>query len=222
MIISLFSLFDPSCRIFNLSWLVLLLCIFIFPSFIWTASSVNSIFYTLVSFVKLEIFYSMPKSYKGSSSLLRSVFLLIFSLNFISLFPHNFSSTSHLTVSFPLAFRLWLGVIFFSLYSSFYRFLAHLAPLGTPLVLLSFIVVVETLRNFIRPVALTFRLTANIMAGHLILSLVGSGILSLSFSSLLACSLVQIILVCIELGVALIQAYVFTTLILLYLSESSH
>lgn len=101
-------------------------------------------------------------------------------------------------------------------------FLAHLVPRGTPVGLISFMVLVELLRNFIRPLALTFRLTANIMAGHLLISLVGGFLILLPFRAILLGSFLQLFLVLIELGVSLIQAYVFSTLVLLYLSEAVH
>lgn len=83
-------------------------------------------------------------------------------------------------------------------------------------------VLVELLRNIIRPLALTFRLTANIIAGHLLMSLIGGSLISLSFSLMLLGSLAQSLLVFMEIGVSLIQAYVFSTLLLLYFSESEH
>lgn len=100
--------------------------------------------------------------------------------------------------------------------------MSHLIPTGTPLALISFIVLVEILSNLIRPLALTFRLTANMMAGHLLMSLIGGALISLPFSFMLLGSMVQSLLVFIELGVSVIQAYVFSTLLLLYLSEGEH
>lgn len=100
-------------------------------------------------------------------------------------------------------------------------FLSHLVPNGTPLGLIRFMAIVELLRNFIRPLALTFRLTANIMAGHLLMSLIGGAVLTLpAMGVLLGCGL-QSFLVIMELGVSVIQAYVFSTLIVLYISESN-
>jgi len=90
------------------------------------------------------------------------------------------------------------------------------------LALIRFIVIVEILSNLIRPLALTFRLTANIIAGHLLISLIGGALISLPFSFILLGSLVQSLLVLMELGVSLIQSYVFSTLLLLYLRESEH
>lgn len=86
--------------------------------------------------------------------------------------------------------------------------------------LMRFMVVVEILSNLIRPLALTFRLTANIMAGHLLMSLIGGALINFSFSFIVLGSLVQSLLVFMELGVSLIQSYVFSTLLLLYLSET--
>jgi F-type H+-transporting ATPase subunit a len=87
---------------------------------------------------------------------------------------------------------------------------------------MSFMVLVEVLRNLIRPLALTFRLTANMMAGHLLISLIGGALIRLPFSFMVLGSLVQSLLVFMELGVSVIQAYVFSTLLLLYLSEGEH
>jgi len=172
--------------------------------------------------VKGEIEYVLKSPIKGCYSFIGSVFLFISLLNFIALFPFLFSVTSHLLVTLPLAYTFWVGIIVFCLVSSVKHFLAHLIPTGTPVFLISFVVIVELLRNFIRPIALTFRLTANIIAGHLLISLIGGFLISLPFRFLLIGSLVQSILVVIELGVSIIQSYVFSTLLLLYLSDREH
>lgn len=90
-------------------------------------------------------------------------------------------------------------------------------PVGTPLVLVSFMVLVELMSNFIRPIALTFRLTANIIAGHLLMSIVGRFLVGRPFLAVGA--VLQSLLVFIEIGVSIIQAYVFCVLLLLYTSE---
>lgn len=94
--------------------------------------------------------------------------------------------------------------------------------MGTPLALIRFIVIVELLSNIIRPIALTFRLTANMIAGHLLMSLVGGAVLSLRLGFMLVGSFFHSLLVTIELGVCIVQAYVFTSLLLLYLSDREH
>lgn len=173
------------------------------------------------SFLKIEVDYILPQTQKGCYSFVGSMFLFILLCNFLALFPFVFSTTSHLMVTLPLSYSFWLGIIIFGWVYSFKGFLSHLTPSGTPLGLIRFMVLVEVLRNLIRPIALTFRMTANIVAGHLLISLMGSALLSQSMFLLLLGSRVQFLLVGIELGVAIIQAYVFSTLLLLYLYESS-
>lgn len=95
---------------------------------------------------------------------------------------------------------------------------AHLVPLGTPQILQPFIVLIELVSNVIRPLTLGIRLIANIIAGHLLLTLLG--IITCGGWFILALVLVGIILILIlELRVALIQAYVFTILSRLYVAE---
>lgn len=95
-----------------------------------------------------------------------------------------------------------------------------LVPNGTPLVLIPFIVLIESIRIAIRPITLSVRLTANIVAGHLLLRLCGDGFESvLSISLLFVC---QTILIVLEVAVAAIQAYVFTVLVALYSKETCY
>ena len=218
MITNLFSLFDPTLRVFSSSWMVFLVLV-ILPGRYWFRGQLFSFYSYLTGFLKNEVDYVIYTANKGLYILLSSIFLFVVSFNFLALFPFFFSLTSHLSVTLPLAYGLWFGVIIFIWVKSFWHFLAHLVPVGTPLGLISFMSLVELLRNFIRPLALTFRLTANIIAGHLLMSLVGGALVCLSFKVILLGSLVQSLLVLMELGVSVIQAYVFSTLMLLYISE---
>lgn len=97
------------------------------------------------------------------------------------------------------------------------RFLAHLVPSGTPNVLIPLIVVIELVRNFIRPITLSVRLAANIVAGHLLIRLVNGGRLSLVTAPIIVLS--GMVLIVLEVSVAFIQGYVFSTLRVIYFSE---
>lgn len=96
---------------------------------------------------------------------------------------------------------------------------AHLVPQGTPSVLIPFIVLIETISNVIRPGTLAVRLSANIIAGHLLLTLLGNT--GNSISTILVSILIftQLLLLILESAVAIIQAYVFTILSTLYSRE---
>jgi F-type H+-transporting ATPase subunit a len=94
-----------------------------------------------------------------------------------------------------------------------------LVPLGTPSGLIPFIVLIETIRNVIRPGTLAVRLRANMIAGHLLLVLLGNQRVSCSYPLLSLVLCVQVLLLTLERAVALIQSYVFAVLTTLYSRE---
>ena len=96
---------------------------------------------------------------------------------------------------------------------------AHLVPLGTPIVLIPFIVLIETVRNIIRPITLSVRLAANLTAGHLLLILLGERIVGATPLIILGVTAAQLALITLEGAVAVIQSYVFATLTTLYARE---
>ena len=96
--------------------------------------------------------------------------------------------------------------------------IAHLVPSGTPLALMPFMVLIESIRTVIRPITLSVRLAANMIAGHLLLSLCGGGFLSMVIG--VRAFIGQTLLFRLEIAVALIQSYVFITLVTLYSRET--
>merc|ERR1712061_241651 len=104
-------------------------------------------------------------------------------------------------------------------YFSIQPYITHLVPIGTPSVLIPVIVIIETIRRIIRPGTLSIRLAANIVAGHLLLTLIGSLCPRLNFLVLSAVIIGLVLLLMLELAVACIQSYVFTVLSSLYLDE---
>lgn len=220
IITNLFSIFDPSLRLFSFSWLVLFLPLFFFPSIYFISNSLTSLFSVVFIALSREVGYVILNPAKGFLLFFGSIILFLSCLNLISMFPQVFSVTSHLLVTLPFSFSLWLGVIFYVWVTSFKSFLIHLVPVSTPTPLISFIVLVELLSSLIRPLALTFRLTANLMAGHLIMSLLASGLVRVGLLPLFLGSTILFFFTFMELGVCFIQAYVFSSLFLLYSSEA--
>jgi F-type H+-transporting ATPase subunit a len=92
-------------------------------------------------------------------------------------------------------------------------------PQGTPSILIPFIVIIETISNVIRPGTLAVRLSANIIAGHLLLTLLGNTGNSLSYIIVSLLIFAQLLLLILESAVAIIQSYVFTILSTLYSRE---
>jgi len=104
IITNLFSIFDPSLGIFSFSWLILFLSLLFFPVFYWLGRSRVLFFLGFLSMVSIEINYVLKNPVKGAYGFLRSIFLLVAFYNFLALFPHLFSVTSHLLVTLPLSY----------------------------------------------------------------------------------------------------------------------
>jgi len=155
----------------------------------------------------------------GTIYIFISVFFFIIFSNFIGLIPYIFTRTRHLSITLVLALPIWLGTILFSIIFQYNRLLAHLVPLGTPSFLIPIIVIIETVRNIIRPITLSIRLAANIVAGHLLLTLLGSQGPNVSIIIIIILIIRLILLLMLEVAVACIQSYVFTILSSLYLNE---
>lgn len=223
MITNLFSVFDPSSSIFNLSlnWLSTFLGILMIPSIYWLIPSRYHIFWNNILLTLHKEFKTLlgPIGTNGSTFIFVSLFSIILFNNFIGLFPYIFTSTSHLTLTLTLALPLWLCFILFGWINNTQHIFAHLVPQGTPAVLMPFMVCIETISNVIRPGTLAVRLTANIIAGHLLLTLLGNTGPSISTILLSLLIITQIALLVLESAVAIIQSYVFAVLRTLYSSE---
>lgn len=137
----------------------------------------------------------------------------------MGLFPYIFTRTSHLTLTLSLALPLWLRFIIYGWINHTQHIFAHLVPQGTPAVLIPFIVCIETIRNVIRPGTLAVRLTANIIAGHLLITLLGNTGPSITIWLINLLIIVQIALLVLESAVSIIQSYVFAVLRTLYSRE---
>nr|YP_007625632.1 ATP synthase F0 subunit 6 [Simias concolor]ADZ37156.1 ATP synthase F0 subunit 6 [Simias concolor] len=158
------------------------------------------------------------------SLMLMSLIIFIASTNFLGLLPYSFTATTQLSMNLAMAIPLWAGTVIMGLRFKTKSSLAHFLPQGTPTPLIPALVVIETISLFIQPMALAVRLTANITAGHLLMHLIGSATLALLTISLFATSLTLVLLVLLtilEMAVALIQAYVFTLLVSLYLHDNT-
>lgn len=222
MITNLFSVFDPSSS-FNLSlnWLRTFLGLLIIPIIYWLLPTrFNFIWFNILNTLHNEFKTLLGTSgHSGSTFIFISLFRLILFNNFLGLFPYIFTRTSHLTLTLSLALPLWLSFIIYGWINHTQHIFAHLVPQGTPPVLIPFIVCIETIRNIIRPGTLAVRLAANIIAGHLLLTLLGNTGNSCPSNLLFILIFTQILLLILESAVAIIQSYVFTILSTLYSRE---
>nr|YP_010868908.1 ATP synthase F0 subunit 6 [Hilara brevispina]WGU46324.1 ATP synthase F0 subunit 6 [Hilara brevispina] len=223
MMTNLFSVFDPSSNIFNLSlnWMSTFLGLLLIPSSYWLMPSRHQIIWNNILMTLHKEFKTLlgPMGHNGSTFIFISLFSFIMFNNFMGLFPYIFTCTSHMTLTLTLALPLWLSFMLFGWINHTQHMFAHLVPQGTPAVLMPFMVCIETISNIIRPGTLAVRLAANMIAGHLLLTLLGNTGPSLSLIMVNMLILAQIALLMLESAVAIIQSYVFAVLSTLYSSE---
>nr|AIW64807.1 ATP synthase F0 subunit 6 [Qinlingacris elaeodes] len=223
MMTNLFSTFDPSTNLFNLSlnWTSTFMGLLLIPSMFWLTSSRINFIWNKLNMTLHNEFKTLlgPKSFNGMTIIFISMFIMMMFNNFMGLFPYIFTSTSHLTFTFSIALPMWLSFMLFGWINNTNHMFTHLVPQGTPAALMSFMVLIETISNVIRPGTLAVRLTANMIAGHLLLTLLGNTGPSMTMNMISFLIISQMLLMILESAVALIQAYVFSILSTLYSSE---
>nr|YP_010736914.1 ATP synthase F0 subunit 6 [Idioscopus ventrispinus]WEP24801.1 ATP synthase F0 subunit 6 [Idioscopus ventrispinus] len=214
---NLFSTFDPCTGSLSLNWMSTMIMFIMMPYKYWLIMNKNNIvLHILIKTLHQEM--KLIMSYKGSSLLMMSMFLMIMYNNIMGLMPYIFTSSSHLIFSLALALPMWMSFMMYGWLNKTNMMFTHLVPSGTPGVLMPFMVLIETISNLIRPGSLAVRLTANMIAGHLLMSLLGSNSISSGLLMMLTMSVFMLLMI-FELAVALIQSYVFMTLTTLYSSE---
>jgi F-type H+-transporting ATPase subunit a len=183
---------------------------------------VQEMFFNLVNNMVTDM---MGKSGKKFFPLVFSLFLFILSANLWGMIPKSFTVTSHVAVTGVLSLIVLLAVLLAGIYKNGLHYFAHFAPKGVPIPMLLLIIPIELISFLARPVTLAVRLCGNMAAGHIVLKIFGSFIVMLSGAGILGVLgilpfTVLIGLNALEFFVAFLQAYIFTTLTCIYLSES--
>nr|YP_009045472.1 ATP synthase F0 subunit 6 [Argynnis childreni]AHA03823.1 ATP synthase F0 subunit 6 [Argynnis childreni] len=223
MMNNLFSIFDPSTNLLNMSlnWISTFIGIMFIPFSFWFIPNRHFILWNFISNKLHNEFKTLlgNKSFNGSTFIFISLFFFIFFNNFLGLFPYIFTSTSHLNITLSISLSLWLSFMIYGWINNTQHMFTHLIPQGTPTILMPFMVMIETISNIIRPGTLAVRLTANMIAGHLLLTLLSNTGTNMPNYLLMLLILIQILLLILESAVAIIQAYVISILSTLYSSE---
>nr|YP_009502921.1 ATP synthase F0 subunit 6 [Spongiocaris panglao]AXG21498.1 ATP synthase F0 subunit 6 [Spongiocaris panglao] len=222
MMTNLFTVFDPSSSILFLpmNWLSTFIGLFLIPNLFWTMPSRWSLLWNKINITLYKEFNTLLKSnMKSFPFMFISLFSIIVFNNFLGLIPYIFTSTSHLIMTLTLSLPMWISFMIYGWINNTQYMFAHLVPQGTPTILMPFMVLIETISNMIRPGTLAIRLTANMMAGHLLLNLLGNNGPNLTNFFLIFLIFSQILLLTLEATVAIIQSYVFSILSMLYVAE---
>nr|QIE13306.1 ATP synthase F0 subunit 6 [Pachyneuron aphidis] len=224
MMMNLFSIFDPcTSMILSLNWMSSIYIMLFLPNLYWfIPSRLNMLI--IFMFDKLINEFKMILNNKMNMMnliMFINLFMFIMLNNLLGMFPYIFTSSSHLTFSLTLSLSLWLSMMMFGWLNNTNKMFIHLVPQGTPNLLMPFMVLIETISNMIRPGTLAVRLSANMIAGHLLMTLISSTGNNLNLILLLIMLFSQSLLIILELSVSMIQAYVFTVLSTLYSTESN-
>jgi len=150
------------------------------------------------------------------------LFMFIPFANLIGLVPYSFTTTSHIIVTFSMAITVFVGVTVIGMIRHRLHFLTFFLPPGVPWIMAPVLVPIELVSYLSRPVSLSIRLFANMMAGHTMLKVFAAFIVPLGILGGWAPLAVDVALTTFEVLVAVLQAYVFTILTCLYLNDAIH
>lgn len=157
-----------------------------------------------------------------------SLFIFVLVANFIGLFPYFYTITSQIMITFALAMLVILTVLLYGFCKHGFRFMKLFVPGGVPVVILPLVTVIEVISFLSRPVSLSVRLFANMLAGHITLKVFAGFIVSMialgpvGVGGSVLPLLMTVAITALEFLVAFLQAYVFTVLTCMYLNDAVH
>jgi len=149
-----------------------------------------------------------------------TLFMFVLFCNMIGMLPYSFTVTSHIIVTFMLAATVFIGVTIIGFIKHGIKYLELFVPKGVPIILLPLIIVIEIISYLSRPVSLSVRLFANMMAGHTMLKVFGGFVISLGLLGGWLPLSFSVALIGLEILVAFLQAYVFAILTCIYLNDA--
>lgn len=231
MIRDIFSIFDPA----RFSFLTPTSTILIFINMLLVVSvqlniwkgplRKTSLLTPATQFIITQLFRTTSLQLKGLSSIIINLFILIILINLIGMAPYCPSSSRHLIITLSIGLPIWISILISSFIYSPKKSTAHFLPDGAPEWLNPFLVIIETTRVLVRPITLSFRLAANITAGHIVLTLIRiytARALFTSSYSFIILLISRSAYIAFELAICLIQAYIFCLLLSLYSDDHAY
>lgn len=154
--------------------------------------------------------------------LIFSIFMFVLFGNLLGMVPYSFTFTSHIIVTFALALGLFLFVTLLAIFKHGFKFVGFFLPEGTPWWMAPLMFFIELFAYLARPVSLSVRLSANMLAGHTMLKVIAGFVIALGLLGGWAPLSLLVVLTGFEFFVAVLQAYIFTILACVYLSDAVH
>jgi F-type H+-transporting ATPase subunit a len=181
--------------------------------------SVAESIYEVVDNMTHEVLHENARTY---FPFVLTLFTFILFCNVLGLVPYSFTVTSHIIVTLALALTVFIGATIIGFWRNGFGYLKLFVPSGVPGVLLPLVVVIEIVSYFIRPLSLSIRLFANMMAGHMMLKVMAGFVVMLGAAAGWLPLVAMVGLYGLELLVAALQAYVFALLTCMYLNDAMH
>nr|WDA96124.1 ATP synthase F0 subunit 6 [Hirudinaria manillensis] len=230
-VFSIFDIYELNSLLFNnisMNMLVMLLpmlVIILIMCNLWISKGMNWNLNSLpLKFMNDQCMRTKSYLIKSYSIIIISLFLTLLSVNMTGLISFTFSMSSQLIFTLSIALPMWLSLILSSFMYNKMAFMAHLLPDGAPLWLNPFLVLIETISIMVRPLTLSFRLAANMTSGHVVMCLVTNFLSSImmNLSGLhLFLLLFSSMYLLFEVGICIIQAYIYCLLLSLYSDDHS-
>ena len=177
--------------------------------------------------ISYELIANMIKENVGSEG--RKYFPLIFTMfmfvlfgNLVGMLPYSFTITSHIAVTFAMAIFIFIGVTIIAIARHGVKFFGFFLPHGTPWWMAPLMIFIELFAYLARPISLSIRLAANMMAGHTMLKVIAGFVVGLGWMLGWAPFALLVVLTGFEIFVAVLQAYIFAVLTCVYLNDAIH
>jgi F-type H+-transporting ATPase subunit a len=181
--------------------------------------SVAESIYELVYGITHDVLHENARTY---FPFVLTLFVFILFANVLGLIPYSFTVTSHIIITLALALVVFVGATIIGFIRNGFGYLKLFVPSGVPALLLPLVVLIEIVSYFIRPMSLSIRLFANMMAGHMMLKVMAGFVVMLGVTAGWLPLAAMVGLMGLELLVAALQAYVFALLTCMYLSDAMH
>ena len=178
---------------------------------------ISEIFYNFIAKMISDTAGSKAKPY---FPFIFSLFMFVLFCNMLGMLPYSFTVTSHIIVTLLMAMFIFIGVTIIGFVKHGFGYLRLFVPKGVPIILLPLITVIEIISYLSRPVSLSVRLFANMMAGHTMLKVFGGFVVSLGILGGWLPLGFSVALTGLEILVAFLQAYVFAILTCIYLNDA--
>tara|TARA_Y100000590_G_scaffold26743_1_gene30103 strand:- start:6390 stop:7124 length:735 start_codon:yes stop_codon:yes gene_type:complete len=172
------------------------------------------------SFVAKMINDTAGSSAKPFFPFIFTLFMFVLFCNMVGMLPYSFTVTSHIIITFILAAIIFIGVTIIGFMKHGIKYLELFVPKGVPIALLPLIIIIEIISYLSRPISLSVRLFANMMAGHTMLKVFGGFVISLGLLGGWLPLGFSVALTGLEILVAFLQAYVFAILTCIYLNDA--